>query len=104
MANRADLDQLLRTITNNVYYQPPVNINMKYPCIRYSKTNITNQHADNMVYKQTIAYEIIVIDRDPDSYIVEAVSKIPGIRFNTHYVSEGLNHDRFTLHWYGNKN
>ena len=99
MANRADLDQLLRAITNNVYYQPPVNINMVYPCIRYSRSNITNQHADDSVYLQRRAYELIVIDRNPDSPIVDAVSKLQGVRFNQHYVSEGLNHDRFTIIW-----
>lgn len=99
MANRLTLDQKLRALTNNVYYQPPTGTMMKYPAIRYSRNDIAIRHADDGSYNQEINYEIIVIDRDPDSPIVDAVSKFPRVRHTRHYTSDGLNHDVFAIYW-----
>lgn len=99
MASRLTLDQMLRALTNNVYYQPPTSTKMNYPAIRYSRNDIAIRHADNTSYNQENNYEIIIIDRDPDSPIVEAVSKLPRVRHIRHYASDGLNHDVFTIYW-----
>ena len=82
-----------------MYYQPPSSIRMSYPAIVYSRNNIDNYHADNSIYKQEKSYNIIVIDEDPDSDIVDKISKLPKCRFNSHYVSDNLNHDSFTLYF-----
>lgn len=70
---------------------------MEYPAIRYSLNNMDNRSANNSVYMQTNSYEIIVIDKDPDSEIRDKVSKLPRVRFNRHYTSDNLNHYVFTL-------
>ncbi len=85
--------------SRNVYYQPPDSVRMSYPAIRYSLYDIDNTHADNIVYKQDIGYQIIVIDRDPDSQVVKDISKLPGIRFNRFYTSDNLNHSVFILYY-----
>lgn len=70
---RSELDKYLRSIvkqrcgSENVYYQPPANLRMKYPCICYERTKIRNRDADNGVYRQTIHYTVTVIDQKPDS-------------------------------------
>ena len=101
MASRADLQILLEDLlgTKNVYYQPPESVKINYPAIVYSRENIQNFFADDMVYRQTKAYQIVVIDEDPDSEIVEKVSRIPTCRFNRHYVSDNLNHDVFLINY-----
>ena len=99
MASRLTLDQTLREFTNNVYYQPPTSTKMQYPAIRYSRNDISIRHADDDSYNQTRGYEIIVIDRDPDSPIVDAISKLQGIKHGRHYAADGLNHDVFTIYW-----
>jgi len=99
MASRLTLDQTLRGFTNNVYYQPPTGTMMKYPAIRYRRNDIDIRHADNTSYNQTIGYEIIVIDRDPDSPITMEVAKLSGIRFVRNYQADGLNHDVFAIYW-----
>ena len=98
---RLDLQTLLENLINcdHVYYQPPSNLQMKYPAIRFSRSDIENKFADNSVYAQQHAYEIIVIDKDPDSEIVEKVSKLPTARFERHYVADNLNHDVFQLYF-----
>lgn len=83
----------------NVYFQSPESIQMKYPAIRYSRSNIENRFANDEVYSQFNTFEVIVIDRDPDSEIVHNLSKKRGCKFNRHYVVDGLNHDVFIINY-----
>ncbi len=101
MGSRLDLQTKLETLlgSKNVYYQPPASVRMNYPAIVYSRSNIENRHADDDVYMQAYFYEVIVIDEDPDSEVIENISKIPGCRFDRHYTSDNLNHDVFTLYY-----
>lgn len=94
---QAELEELLGS--RNVYFQPPASVQMNYPAIVYSRSDIDNRFADNLVYKQDTAYEIIVIDEDPDSEIVRKVSNFPMSRFDRHYTSDNLNHDVFTIYY-----
>lgn len=97
--DRLELHETLCSIlgSNNVYFQPPESVKMKYPAIRYSRNRIENTSADNLIYKQDVSYVITVIDRDPDSEIVERMSQIPHIMYDRSYVADNLNHDVFTL-------
>ena len=53
---RSGLDALLRSIvkqrcgSENVYYQPPANLRMKYPCICYKLEKICSPKADDRVF------------------------------------------------------
>lgn len=98
--DRLELHELLCELlgSRNVYFQPPESVKMKYPAIRYSRNRIENTSADNIVYKQDVSYTITVIDRDPDSEIVERVSTIPRIIYDRSYVADNLNHDVFRLY------
>lgn len=101
MGSRLELHKALCEAlgSKNVYYQPPETIKMSYPAIVYSRSNIQNSHANNLYYTQNFAYQLIVIDEDPDSEIVERVSQLPMCRFDRHYVSDNLNHDTFTIYY-----
>lgn len=72
---------------------------MNYPCIIYSREDIYNVHADNLPYLQDHSYQVIVVDRDPDSEIVDRVSQYPMARYDRHYVADNLNHDVFTIYY-----
>ena len=101
MHDRLDLHEELCKIlgSRNVYFQPPVSVSMKYPAIVYERDNIHNSHADDGVYKQSLVYSVTVIDFDPDSEIVEKISKLPKCSFSRHFTSDNLNHDVFTLYY-----
>ena len=101
MHNRLDLHELLCEVlgSRNVYYSPPATIRMKYPAIVYSRSDIDNKFANDSVYNQSHVYSITVIDDDPDSEIVERMSLIPRCKFDRHFVSDGLNHDIFTIYY-----
>lgn len=83
--------------SRNVYFQPPENIKMNYPAIVYSRNDIDNRFANNGVYLQDHSYQVIVVDPDPDSEIVDKLSLYPMSRFDRHYVADNLNHDVFTI-------
>ncbi len=101
MGRRLELQKLLESIlgSRNVYYQPPESIKIKYPAIIYSRNDIDNNFADDIVYMQNHTYQIIVIDANPDSEIVNKISKLPMCRYNRHYTSDNLNHDVFILNY-----
>lgn len=97
----SDLQSMLEELlgSRNVYYQPPASVKLKYPAIVYSRKSIDNLHANDAVYKQSVAYELTVIDYDPDSEIVDKVSKLPTCKFDRPYTSDNLNHNVFTLYY-----
>lgn len=101
MGTRLELQSLLENIieSRNVYYQPPESVKIKYPAIVYSRENIDNVFADDLVYAQNHVYQLTVIDPNPDSEIVNKVSKLPMCRFNRHFKSDNLNHDVFILNY-----
>lgn len=84
---------------DNVYFQPPNNLKIKYPCIIYKRDRIENTHSNNNVYNQNHPFEIIVIDTDPDSTITEQISRLSKCRFDRRYTSDNLYHDVFTLYY-----
>ena len=94
---RLELDDTLRTICPNVYFQPPASIRMIYPAIVYKRARIDNHYADNYSYIQNVGYEVTVIDRDPDSIIVEMVAQLPKCRYGRHFKADDLNHDTFYI-------
>lgn len=99
MAGRLELQTLLETIlgSRNVYYQPPSSIQMKYPAIVYSRSDIKSVMADDTVYITENAYDITVIDKNPDSKVMAQIAKLPRCRYDRHFVSDNLNHDVFTI-------
>lgn len=101
MGSRLELQTLLEDLlgSRNVYYQPPESVKMSYPAIVYSRYDIENDHADNNPYKQTLAYQVTVIDKNPDSEIVMKVSRLPMCSYDRHFTSDNLNHDIFTLYF-----
>lgn len=102
MRTRLELNEALCEIlgSRNVYFQPPENTIMQYPCIRYSRYDIQHDHADNQVYLHNPAYQIIVIDPDADhsEMLVEKISKLPMCSYDRHYEAKNLYHDVFTIY------
>lgn len=101
MNNRLKLQKMLEELLGSsyVYFQPPEGIKMNYPAIVYSLNDIVNKSANNRVYIQNNSYVIKVIDKNPDSLIVDKISKLPKCIYDRSYKSEGLNHTIFTLYF-----
>ncbi len=101
MDRRLQLQTILETLlgSRNVYFQPPENDKMKYPCIVYSRDNADTKFASNSPYHNTKRYQITYIDRDPDSPIPDKIAMLPLTRFSRHFVAESLNHDVFSTYF-----
>lgn len=97
MAPRLELQQLLETLADNVYFQPPENIQLQYPCIIYKRDYAVTEFADDNPYTHTKRYMVTVIDRDPDSIIPDKVAALPMSIFNRFYTADNLNHDVYNV-------
>lgn len=87
-----------KTGVENLYFQPPESIKMQYPAIVYSISRVDNKFAMNNNYLQFIAYQVIVIDKNPDSDIFKKMSRLPKCAFNRSYTVDNLNHFVFTIY------
>lgn len=97
MVQRPDLHALLLTLCENVYFQPPADISMKYPCIVYNRDNIDIKHADNEPYAHKTRYSVMVIARHPDDPTSAKVARLPTVAYERFFTADNLNHDVFRL-------
>lgn len=97
MGTRLQLQALFLTLCDNVYFQPPPTVKMKYPCIHYELSDRDSKFADNKPYANTKKYSVTVMDQDPDSAIPDKIAVLPMCRFDRHFTAEGLNHNVFQL-------
>lgn len=100
MRTRLDLDGVLREImqNGNVYFQPNENVRMKYPCIVYNLYDIENGHGDNIPYLQNAAYQLTLIDPNPDNKYWEKISQLPWCSIDRTFVADNLNHYVYTIY------
>lgn len=99
MGQRLKLQSLLETFTENVYFQPPINVQLKYPCIIYKRDFADTKFADDKPYAHKLRYAITVIDPDPDSDIPNKIASMPLSLFNRFYTADNLNHDVFHVYF-----
>lgn len=93
-------EKLVRFLgSNQVYFRAPVNVQMKYPAIVYTRSNYRKTFADNITYRQLKQYTITLIYRDPDSDLPDKLLQLPYCSFDRHYMADNLNHDVFTLYF-----
>ena len=99
MGTRLQLQTLLETLigSRNVYFQPPETFKMGYPCIVYSRNNSVVHFADNNPYKNQLRYQLILIDKNPDSSLVDKIASLPLCKFQRHYTKDNLNHDVYNI-------
>lgn len=108
MDRRLELDKILCEILNitdpidgdrHIYFQPPASVKMKYPAIRYSLNRIDSKFANDKSYIQSPSYEVILIDKNPDSEYVDKILSLPVCTFDRSYPKDSLNHFVFTIYY-----
>lgn len=99
MAQRLELQALLVNIlgSDNVYFQPPSTIIMKYPCIVYKRDYAKTEFANNKPYTNKKRYKITLIDINPDNDILDEVAALPMCSFDRFFTVDNLNHDVYNL-------
>jgi hypothetical protein len=98
---RKELGRLLKAIpgVKKVYFQPPENVKLEYPCIIYVRDDVETLFASNLPYLQTKRYLVTIIDQDPDSVIPDTVAALPLSGFIRRFETQGLNHDIYSLYF-----
>lgn len=76
----------------NVYFQPPENIKLSYPCIIYELDDFNFKYANNEKYHKAMRYSIKVITKSPDTVILNKLLSLPYTSFDRYYTNDNLNH------------
>lgn len=99
MGRRLELHEVLCEAlgSRNVYFQPPESMKLNYPAIVYNRQNRDVTPADNLSYIGEWVYQVVVIDKNPDSPIVERVADLPLTRYVRSFKIDNLNHDVFLI-------
>lgn len=99
MGSRLELHNMLKETLelDNVYFQPPPSLKMKYPCLIYERDRINTQFADNIPYQHNKSYRLTYIDRNPDTDIPDKIADLPMCVFDRNYVTDNLYHFSFRI-------
>ena len=97
--SRLELHNVLKGFCDNVYFQPPETIKLKYPCIIYSRDKSYTKHANDKLYMHMKRYSIMIIDPDPDTEIPDMMIELPYCSFDRFYPADNLNHYIFNLYY-----
>lgn len=100
VSRREELNELFKEITNNVYFQPPESVKLKYPCIIYNLNSADSQYADDFAYRFKRRYDVMYITKNPDDENVDKIAKyFKYIKFDRWFASGGLNHYNYNLYY-----
>lgn len=83
----------------HTYFDPPMNLKMRYPAIRYTRKKLNKVYANNGAYMLRMPYEVILICEDPDNDYVSKLLALPYCEHDRHYTSDNLHHDVFTIYY-----
>lgn len=100
MVKRLQLHHELLKFLPIVYFQPPSNIQMNYPCIIYTKTGRNRHFGNDVIYLSQQGYQITVVEENPDSTIAEDVEKhFQNCVINQNYTIDNLYHTTLSLYY-----
>lgn len=98
--SRKELQKILEGVlgSRNVYFQPPENIKLKFPCIIFELSSLNRDYADNIPYVGAIRYSVMYVSRTPDDETFDKLSMLPYCWFERPYVADNLNHYIFRIY------
>lgn len=101
VVNRLLLQARLEAVLGspNVYFQPPADRKMEYPCIVYKRDNADTSFANNNPYRYEQRYQVTFIAKDPSESTRLKIAALPTCVNVRHYTVKNLNHDVFTLYF-----
>lgn len=104
VTRRRELHTSLTAIlgTNNVYFQPPPNVMIKYPCFIYTRSTPYTMTADDTNYHLRGHYSLTYIDPDVEACIemqTRLLNSFQHISIERQFMSDNLNHDVYNLYY-----
>lgn len=97
--SRLNLHNTLLRFCNNVYFQPPASVKLKYPCIIYELDDIEKLNASDIGYKIDHRYSITYITKDPVDNVIDELVKLQMCVFERYFVSDNLHHYNYTIYY-----
>lgn len=96
-----ELQSLLEEIlgSRNVYFQPPSDKKLSYPCIVYRLDYVNLINADSIPFIKNKRYLVTYIDKIPDQYIPDKLLSLPKVSFDRAYVADNLHHTAVRLYF-----
>lgn len=96
-----ELQNLLENLlgSKNVYFQPPSQQKISYPCIIYQLDYIRASYANGLPYTHDKRYLVKYISKSPDQYIPDKIGMLQTASFDRFYVSDNLNHWAYKLYF-----
>ncbi len=100
MGQRLKLDEIIRSVADNVYYQPPDSKQLSYPCVVYQRAPSDTEFGDNRPYVYTRRYQAVVIYTNPDDPLPDMFAQLPvQITSDRNYVAGNLYHAAFNIYY-----
>ena len=102
MLKRVDIQETFKFLlgSNNVYYQPPANLKMKYPAIVYSLDGLDVKRFDNTRLINKNCFSVTHIYRNESENLVETMLKnFEYISFDNRSIVDGIYNDHYTIYW-----
>lgn len=100
MGSRLELHTELLKFLPNVYFQPPSNLTMLYPCIVYNKTGRMRHFGNDVIYLSQQEYNITLIEKNPDSNVADNIEKhFQHCAINQYYTVDNLYHTKLSLYY-----
>ena len=97
--NRQSLSSIFHDICENVYFQPPPSVQLRYPCIIYQRRTGDTLYANNLPYRFEHCYTVTCIDSNPDSVIPDKIAMLPMCKMDRCFTNDNLNHSTFVLYY-----
>lgn len=102
MKTRLELQERLESVlgSSQVYFQPPSNIQMKYPAIVYELSGERATRANNKRYIRHNKYTITHIYKSIRNELKDSLlDAFDFIDYDRRLVADGLYQDVFTIYW-----
>ena len=98
---RVQLQRKLEEIlgSKNVYFQPPENFKLKYPCIVYNIGGGLRIPADNIKYLYHQGYSVTFITKDPDPDVPDKILELPYCQPERQFIVDNLYHWVFFIYF-----
>lgn len=102
MKTRIELQEQLVAVlgSNQVYFQPPSNVQMKYPAIVYELSGELVNKADNKRFMAHRKYTITHIYKSISNCLMDKMlDSFMYIEFDRQLIADGLYQDVYTIYW-----
>lgn len=101
MEGRLELHNILKSLTQNVYYEPADGQQLVYPCIVYNRQSLDNKRANNAnLYVGNINYNVTYMSRNGGVTMMKNLLKaLPSASLTSIMTTQGIYHETYSVYF-----